>query len=239
MTSWPPAQNTPSPPVCLHCDGAITPKLNEIVLRVNGYVGRPVGAVREHAASVILRIWGFETHWQPLAATWCRPATHQLSKRKVLDRSLYIPESRPRWLHARIMCLAFARTEYRFFKPWYALPLYCYYTSSFFRFCVGNPRNRGPPKAPHARLSPAPMAPVHLSCRTNAGCGDLGPAKATSRRAGDAWRGPGTSTVGIRRCSHLVLLGLVAAATTHLATALLLDMNDRDSDGVPNGYARG
>ena len=52
VTSWPPAKNTPSHPVCMHCDGAITPKLNEIVLRVNGYVGRPVGAVREHAASL-------------------------------------------------------------------------------------------------------------------------------------------------------------------------------------------
>jgi hypothetical protein len=31
----------------------------------------------------------------------------------------------------------------------------------------------------------------------------------------------------------------VAAVTTHLAKALLLDMNDRDSDGVPNGYVRG
>ena len=50
---------------------------------------------------------------------------------------MYIPESRPRWLHARILCLAFARTEYRFFTPWYALPLYCNYTSSYF-FSMGD-----------------------------------------------------------------------------------------------------
>ena len=83
------------------------------------------------------------------------------------------------------------------------------------------------------------MAPAHLSYRVHPVCGDLGPAKVISRRAGDAWRGPGTSTVGIRRCSHLVILGLMAAVTTHLATAVLLDMNNRDSDSVPNGYARG
>ena len=33
----------------------------------------------------------------------------------------------------------------------------------------------------------------------------------------------------------LLLAGLVAAAAVHQVAAKMLDMNDRDSDGVPNG----